>query len=173
MFKKILKIVLTLWLGSALITFFIMPPLGIYILTLPLVPFIQMGTYFNKNRDKRVYLEYKLKHSSEIKKELIVSTADKICNLEHLDRYKRNGISLSEAKQFCNLEEDDKIYFYKDCGGCDSSSNRSLSTGYVLVRDDEPIESVEIESRETIRIIKDNNKTDYYDRWVPIIEQLH
>jgi len=174
MFKEILKIVLTLWLGSALITFFIMPPLSIYILTLPLVPFIQMDTYFNKNRDKRAYLEYKLKHSSEIKKELIVSTAEKICNLEHLDKDKTNGSIHSEwAQAFCTLENKDKIYFYKDCGGCDSSSTRSLTTGYVLVRDGEPIESIEIECRETIRIIKDGNKSDYYDRHVPIVEQLH
>ena len=169
---KILKFFIALWLGSAMITFVFMPSVGTYILFLPTMPFTELSTHFSTNSRVQKGLDFRLKNSVIITKEEKLKVAKKICNLEHLDKYKTNGISVNKAKKFCTLDEDYEIYFYKDCGGCNSSSTRTLTTGYVLVRDTEAIESIEIETKETIRTLKDGNKTDYYDRHVPIVE-LH
>jgi len=170
---KVLKFFLVIWLGSALIGFIVNPMVGTYILFLPTMPFVEMSNTSAYNARVQKQREFILEHSALLTKEEGIRAAKRICNLEHLDKEKTNSILIKYAKAFCNLEEDDKVYFYKDCGGCDSASLRTLSTGYVLVRDDEPIESVEFDSLETIRIIKDGNKSDFYDRNVPIIEQLH
>jgi len=137
------------------------------------MPFVEMSSTFAYNARVEKLREFKLEHSIPLRKEQGIKVAQRICNLEHLFKGTTNDVRAKYAKPFCKLEEDDKVYFYKDCGGCDSSSLRTLSTGYVLLREGDPIASVTFNSSETIRIIKDGNKSDFYDRHVPIVEQLH
>ena len=174
--KIILKILIVLWglyIVTIIIGFIMGPEWGIYAITLPLVPFMMLETYLNTKAKNNSRLEFILEHSILLTTKQGFKASKRICNLEHLTNRKANKLIESWAKPFCKLEEEDKVYFYKDCRGCNSSSLRDLSTGYVLVRDNNPIISVEFDAKETIRIIKDGNKSDYYDMRVPIIEQLH
>jgi len=169
--SKILMVLAVLYFSAIVIGFIMGPEWGVAAITLPLTPFIMLDTYFSGKSANTKRLEFRLEHSIPLTTEQGLKVAKRVCNLEHLDKYKNDGSSYSEwAKPFCDLEEEDKVYFYKDCGGCDSSSTRDLFTGYVLVRDSEPIASIYIEASDVIRIIKNGNK---YDRFVPIIEQLH
>ena len=177
MFKQILKVVLVVWLGSALVSFIFMPPLGIYILLLPTVPFIELSTKMSMSADNKHRLEFILEHSEPLTNEQGLKASKRICNLEHLDKYKNDGSAYKDwSMPFCNLEEEDKVYFYKDCGGCDSADINSLTTGYVLVRDEEPIASVPIEEKWIKNPEFDINKIEknITNGWSkPIIEQLH
>jgi len=174
---KVLKFFLVIWLGSALVGFIVNPMVGTYILFLPTMPFVEMSNTSAYNARVQENREFILKHSSLLTKEQGNIAAKRICNLEHLDKHKNDDSAYKEwSMPFCSLEEDDKIYFYKDCGGCDSTDINSLTTGYVLVRDEEPIASVPIEEKwiknPEFDINKiENNVTNGWSK--PIIEQLH
>jgi hypothetical protein len=170
---KILKFFIALWLGSALIGFIVNPMVGTYILFLPTMPFVEMSSTFSYNARVQKNREFILKHSSLLTKEQGVRAAKRICNLEHLGKEKTNYVLANYAKPFCELEEDDKVFFYKDCVDYGWAYGRDLSTGYILVRDDKPIARIHIEASDVVRIIKDGNKTNYYNRHIPIVEQLH
>ena len=170
---KVLKFFLVIWLGSALIGFIVNPMVGTYILFLPTMPFVEMSNTSAYNTRVQKNSELMLKHSSLLTKEEGVRVAKRICNLEHLEKEKTNSILIKYAKAFCNLEEGDKVYFCKDCVDYSLAYNRDLTTGYILVRDNEPIARIRIEASNAIRIIKDDNKSNYYNRHIPIIEQLH
>ena len=88
--------------------------------------------------------------------------AKNICELKHLDRKKDNPIYTIDAKVFCKLEENDKIYFYDKCMECGDSID-TIATSYLLVRDGEPIEMAEIERKYSKEL----------GRSVPIVERLH
>jgi 16S rRNA A1518/A1519 N6-dimethyltransferase RsmA/KsgA/DIM1 with predicted DNA glycosylase/AP lyase activity len=87
--------------------------------------------------------------------------AQGICELKHLDKDKNHQLFLKKAKVFCQLEKNDKVYFYDwcvDCGG-----GHLATTSYLLVRDKKPFESVEIEKK----LNKELKKS------FPIIDRLH
>jgi len=69
---------------------------------------------------------------------------------------------VKEAKVFCQLEENDKIYFYDWCVDCAGGKN-SVGTAYLLVRDEKPFESVQIETRRNRKLHKS----------FPIVDRLH
>ena len=111
---------------------------------------------------KRAHFETLMNHP---KKQLLTENEKKraaqgICELKHLD--KRKKINYKEAKVFCKLKKNDKIYFYDWCDSC-SSAGTLKGTAYLLVRDGKPFESVQIEKRLN-RELKDS---------FPIIERLH
>ena len=110
----------------------------------------------------RAYLKKLMNHP---KKELLTEdekkrAAKNICALKHLD--KRKKINYEEAKVFCKLEKNDKIYFYDWCMGC-SSAVGSKGTAYLLVRDGKPFKSVQVETRRDRELQKS----------FPIVERLH
>ncbi len=110
----------------------------------------------------RVYLKKLMNHP---KKELLTEdekerAAKNICALKHLDKHKK--INYEEAKVFCKLEKNDKIYFYDWCMGC-SSAVGSKGTAYLLVRDGKPFKSVQVETRRDRELQKS----------FPIVERLH
>ena len=110
----------------------------------------------------RVYLKKLMNH---LKKELLTEDEKKraaqgICELKHLD--KRKTINYKEAKVFCKLEKNDKIYFYDWCSSC-SSAGTLKGTAYLLVRDGKPFESVQVEKR-----LNRELKASF-----PIVERLH
>jgi hypothetical protein len=86
--------------------------------------------------------------------------AKNICALKHLD--KRKKINYQEAKAFCTLKQNDKIYFYDNCQGCSSAVN-SEGTSYLLVRNGKPFEAVQIERKYSKEL----------GRSVPIVDRLH
>ena len=86
--------------------------------------------------------------------------AKNICVLKHLD--KRKKINDKEAKVFCKLEKNDKIYFYDWCDNCSSAVN-SKGTAYLLVRDGKPFESVQIETK----------WSEAERKSIPIVDRLH
>jgi hypothetical protein len=85
--------------------------------------------------------------------------AKNICALKHLD--KRKNINDEEAKTFCKLEKNDKIYFYDWCMEC--GGGKYIATSYLLVRDNKPFESIQIETKWSEKERKS----------FPIIERLH
>jgi len=91
-----------------------------------------------------------------------VRAAKNICVLKHLDKRKNNQIFEKEAKVFCQLEKNDKIYFYDKCMECGYLID-TIGTSYLLVRDNKPIELVEIETR----------WSEKERRNIPIVERLH
>jgi len=91
-----------------------------------------------------------------------VRAAKNICVLKHLDKRKNNQIFEKEAKVFCQLEKNDKIYFYDKCMECGYLID-TIGTSYLLVRDNKPIELVEIETR----------WSEAERRSVPIVDRLH
>ena len=87
--------------------------------------------------------------------------AKNICALKHLDKDKNHQLFVKESKNFCKLEQNDKIYFYDwcvDCGG-----GHSAATSYLLVRDGKPFESIQVERR----------WSEEERRTVPIVKRLH
>ena len=168
--SKILMVLAVLYFSAIVIGFIMGPEWGVAAITLPLTPFIMLDTYFSSKSANSKQLEFILEHSVPLTDTQGINAAKRICNLEHLQNRKANELIESWAKPFCDLEEEDKVYFYKDCAGCNSASVLDLYTGYVLVRDDNPIASVQIEASNVVRIKRDGHK---YDRHVPIIEQLH
>jgi len=108
------------------------------------------------------YLEQLMNHPAKqlLTEEEKQRAAQNICALKHLD--KRKKINYQEAKVFCQLEQNDKIYFYDWCMDC-SSAVDSKGTAYLLVRDGKPFESVQIETR----------WSEAERRSVPIVERLH
>jgi hypothetical protein len=86
--------------------------------------------------------------------------AKNICALKHLD--KRKNINDEEAKTFCKLEKNDKIYFYNWCIECGGAVG-TRDTSYLLVRDGKAFEAVKIETRRDRKLHKS----------FPIIERLH
>jgi len=168
---KILMGLAVLYFSVIGIGFIMGPEWGVAAITLPLTPFIMLDTYFSGKSANTKRLEFRLEHSIPLTTEQGLKVAKRVCNLEHLKKHKNDGSGHKEwAMPFCDLEEEDKVYFYKDCAGCNSASVLDLYTGYVLVRDDNPIASVQIEASNVVRIKRDGHK---YDRHVPIIEQLH
>jgi len=91
-----------------------------------------------------------------------VRAAKNICALKHLDKRKNNQIFEKKAKVFCQLEKNDKIYFYDKCMECGYLID-TIGTSYLLVRDNKPIELVEIETR----------WSEKERRNIPIVERLH
>ena len=82
-----------------------------------------------------------------------------ICALKHLDK---NKVLLKEsAIKFCKLAQNDKIYFYDLCMDC--GHGHYVETSYLLVREDKPFKSVQIEMK----------WSDELGRSVPIIERVH
>jgi len=88
--------------------------------------------------------------------------AKNICALKHLDKGRNNQLFLEKAKVFCQLEQNDKIYFYDWCMECGGSVGLR-GTSYLLVRDGKPFESVQIETR----------WSEAERRSVPIVDRLH
>ena len=82
-----------------------------------------------------------------------------ICMLKHLEKKINNEIFLEKSKKFCKLQNDDKIYFFKEA----KFNTGNIETGYLLVRKSKPIKHVYIERK----YIKELKKT------IPIIERLH
>ena len=110
----------------------------------------------------KAHLDFLMNNS---KKQLLTEdekkrAASNICALKHLD--KRKKINYQEAKVFCKLEKNDKIYFYDKCMECGGSVGLT-GTSYLLVRDGKPFESVQIEKRLNRELKKS----------FPIIERLH
>ncbi len=85
-----------------------------------------------------------------------------ICALKHLDKDKNHQLFVDKSKVFCQLKQEDKIYFYDWCVNCVGGEN-NVGTSYLLVRDGKPFESVEIETRRDRELQKS----------FPIIERLH
>jgi len=108
------------------------------------------------------YLEKLMNHPAKqlLTEEEKKRAAKNICALKHLD--KRKKINYQEAKVFCQLEQNDKIYFYDWCMDC-SSAVDSKGTAYLLVRDGKPFESVQIETRRDKKLHKS----------FPIVDRLH
>jgi len=108
------------------------------------------------------YLEKLMNHPAKqlLTEEEKKRAAKNICALKHLD--KRKKINYQEAKVFCQLEQNDKIYFYDWCMNC-SSAVDSKGTAYLLVRDGKPFESVQIETRRDRKLHKS----------FPIVDRLH
>ena len=110
----------------------------------------------------KAYLEKLMNHPARqlLTEDEKIRAAKNICALKHLD--KRKKINDKEAKVFCTLEKDDKIYFYDWCDDCSSAVN-SKGTAYLLVRDGKPFEAVQIEKRLNRELKKA----------VPIVDRLH
>jgi len=85
-----------------------------------------------------------------------------ICALKHLDKRKKNSTLTKEAKSFCSLKQNDKIYFYDWCMECGGSVGLK-GTSYLLVRDGKPFEAVQIETKYSKELSCS----------VPIVERVH
>ena len=85
--------------------------------------------------------------------------AKNICLLKHLDKGRNNQLFLKKANVFCKLQDNDKIYFFKEA----KFNTGIIETGYLLVRKSKPIKHVYIERR----YVKELKKS------VPIVERLH
>ena len=116
----------------------------------------------DKGWSHTAYLEKLMNHPDRqlLTEDEKIRAAKNICALKHLD--KRKKINYKEAKVFCQLEKNDKIYFYDWCDGCSSAVN-SKGTAYLLVRDGKPFESVQIE--------KGRDREQH--RSYPIVDRLH
>ena len=108
------------------------------------------------------YLEKLMNHPDRqlLTEDEKMRAAKNICALKHLD--KRKKINDKEAKVFCKLEKNDKIYFYDWCDDCSSAVN-SKGTAYLLVRDGKPFESVQIETK----------WSEAERKSIPIVNRLH
>jgi len=112
---------------------------------------------------KKAHLEKLMNHPARqlLTEDEKIRAAKNICALKHLDKGRKNQLFLKQAKVFCKLEKNDKIYFYNwcmDCGG-----GHYVATSYLLVRDGKPFESVQVEKR------RDREQHRSY----PIVERLH
>jgi len=168
--SKILMALAVLYFFAIVIGFMMGPEWGVAAITLPLTPFIMLDTYFSLNSKKTEKLKYSFFKSKEIPREAQIKASHAICSLKHLNESKNNDVSLRKAKQFCNLSNNYKVYFFEDCDGCDLAPNSYLVTGYVLVKNEKPIESIMIDSQESEDIVK-NKKS--YTKLIPIVKQLH
>jgi len=75
----------------------------------------------------------------------------------------KNNIALKKyAKKFCKLERNDKVYFLDWCINCGGGVDM-LGTSYFIVRDENVVETVEIE-RKRLKKLK---------KYIPIVERLH
>ena len=88
-----------------------------------------------------------------------VRAAKNICTLKHLDKDNLTSTLYEDAEKFCKLEEDDKIYFFKDITTIYGITYRK----YLLVRDDVPFESVDIDKKYSKELGKN----------IFIVERLH
>ena len=168
--SKILMALAVLYFSAIVIGFIMGPEWGVAAITLPLTPFIMLDTYFSLNSKKTEKLRYSFLKSKEITREAQVKASQAICSLKHLKESQNNNVSLRKAKQFCNLSNKYKVYFFEDCDGCDLAPKGYLVTGYVLVKNEKPIESIMIDSQESEDIVK-NKKS--YTKLIPILKQLH
>ena len=112
---------------------------------------------------EKAHLEKLMNHPQKqlLSEDEKLRAAKNICALKHLDKRKKNNFLVKEAKTFCTLKQNDKIYFYDwcvDCGG-----GQKVATSYLLVRDGNPFKSVEIEQKYS-RELK---------RSISIVDRLH
>ena len=125
-----------------------------------------LGGIQSHPKEGYVHKEYLAEKLTHPKNQLLTESeklkaAKNICALKHLDTNKNSSLLRDEAKAFCSLKKNDKIYFHDLCIECGRGT--LPTTGYLLIRDDEPFRFIDIEAK--------GNKVLH--RPVPIVDRLH